>query len=533
MSKQKDLLGGLGNSNQETAMENAVFRLSAKNTRRKISQLSSKKMGQADVSHDDGRMTGGELSKHINELADMAYKFVLETACPAIWALECDIRDIGDEVLLEKRQGKTRQEQRDEYQNLISDLRQFCPENDPDDVLQMEVENDDQRDLIEAMCLRVRRNAEIAKLVFDLAHAETKDDLESLISVARESIDSKVKVFKHSTQERTKIWAFGKGYELTADVFGKYHDFAEGKCAEVIRTRSHELAADNKAKMEEKAKKVFAQDETRVSVDKLLFRDTHDVNGKTALIFWKFNGFDNAILVQLIGDQLFLIKAVGRKPMEDLEEMRNEVGGKPFILLHPILDRDGQHLCPEEIVNGSIRYQFNGFVQPAMFKMTCWVRTGAGYCCDSSRLLAGNADKKPNGNGDRKRFTKPLGELLTEQEFFYKGGLGEFDLVYEVGFNHRLTDENGQPTGEVLNITERAIARIERKEVEGGKTIIVVKSASTEELAILLGKGCGAERYGKGEYIEGERFSSLPRPLSNGLKLSYGRMKTREAEVAK
>ena len=542
MSQEKDLLGGLGSDgNEKTAMEKAVFRLSAKNSGRKISQLSSKKIGEA-VSQDDGRMSSREMSRHVDELADMVYKFVLETAYPAIWELERDIRDIGEEVLLEKRQGKTRQEQRDEYENLISDLRQFCPENDPDEVLQLEAEIEDQRDLIEAMCLRVKRNAEIAKLVFELAHAETKDDLEDMLNSTREGIDSNVKVFKRSSnKEKAKIWAFGKGYELAPDVFRKYHDFAEGKFAEVIRNRSHELAADNKAKMEQQAKEVLTGDETRVSADELLFGDAHEVNGKTALIFWKFNGFDNAVLVQRSGNQLFLVNAVGKKPKEDLEEMRQEVDGKPFVLLSHILDKDGQHLCPEEVEN-STHYNFGGnnlFVQPTALKMTRWARNGAGHCCNQSRLL-GNSDKKPNGNDDRKRFTKPLGELLTEQEFFYKGGLGEFDLVYEAGFNHKVTGDSGQPTDEVLKITEPAVARIERKEVEG-RTRIVLKSASTQELAILLEKGCGAKLYGKengfvivyGEFNEGERFSSLPNALSNGLRLEYGRMKTREAEVAK
>jgi hypothetical protein len=166
--------------------------------------------------------------------------------------------------------------------------------------------------------------------------------------------------------------------------------------------------------------------------------------------------------------------------------------------------------------------------------MTCWIRTGFGACLSPDRLLPEDARamKEPDIERDpppaKPRPVKPAGELLTEEEFVFFGGIGEFDLAYEVGFHFQVQDENKKPVGPKFEITTRAVARLERKLVED-KTKIALKSISTPELAKLLEAGGAVEG---SEYFEGPKGSSLPTPLRLGISQNFARLKKAEAKAS-
>lgn len=536
-----NLRGGLGNdtamvaekSQEEmSALDIAIYKMACvKNSQKQLSSLS----GNRKIPVKGGRRTIKELADHVNDLANLADEFISHTAMPSIHEFGRD-PSMRDQIA--------------QYEADVNDLVQFCPNNDPDKVLQAETWFEG----MDALCLRVSNRAQLAELVFSILYAGSKDEVEDLLAKAQytELTDEKdengrrktrhEKVFKGAANtQRADTWAFGRGYDLTTGAFGYYRDFAKEKLATAMSTRSIELAKAYKTEIEQRKKEIFAGDASRVSPEDLFFgEDRKSMNGKSAVIAWKHDGFENAITLQLDegrdGERLYLLNALGKAPQEALARMRESYGSKPFVLLSDILTRDGQMLCPENWVNGRPRYSLNGFIEDQVkLQMTCWVRTAAGHACPS-RVSVGGAPnvvlgKESNGNG-RKRVVKGPGEFLTDQEFFFRG-LGGYALVYERGFNHKVYGKDGLPTGEVVTLSEPASLYLERQETSNGDELVFCTVSSTE-LARLLEAG-GVTIYGEGpdgkilinaRFKDESNWKNLPVVLANGLKRSYGRMRT-------
>lgn len=523
MCVSQKLSGGLGrnSNNPATALTAAAKKLAAK----KEIRLS---FSNEAVKKDDGRMDSAELSEYVNGIARGAYEWIVNVACKFLRQLVLDMMEIGEEVQFDQCNDadQTRQQRSDDYEGTIFALRIFSPENNG--VLREEAEIPGRQQFVEALCLRVRQITEIGLLVDTLRHAATKDDLEDLLKGSKDSLgeDAK-KVFVAVSQQKASIWAFGKGYELNAGVFDRYNGFAREKLAEAVSDRSKELATAHNTIQETRKQEVFAPDKTKVPPEELLFGDPEQVNEKTALLSWKFQGHDNAIKVSRVGNRLYILNAMG-KPLEALEAMRKE-WDNPFILIEYILSKDGEHLCLGKTAEGKLRYEFSRFINRSSFAMTSWVRTGFGLCVPLSRLLPDDETRAiapTNGNG-KKQPKKAPGELLTDREFLYFGGLGDYDLVVDTGFHYEPRDEEDKPTGKIFSITSKATARLERKG-ENGKTKLVLKSVSTQELVDLLETGGAVVGH---EFFEGTKGSSLPVPLRLAISQTFKRLKLSEVKA--
>ena len=285
--------------------------------------------------------------------------------------------------------------------------------------------------------------------------------------------------------------------------------------------------------VKQQKQEVSAATENLTSPNNLLFCDHAEVDKKSTIVSWKFQGKENALRVRRDGGRLYIESALG-KPAEALAAMREDCDGEPFVQLKHILAKDGEHLCLEEETDGRTHYKFGDFVPRNALAMTCWVRTGFGACL-RDRLLPEDAHaadiiKPATPVAPKQRPVKGPGETLTDPEFVFQGGgLGGYDLVYEVGFKYEPRDEENKPTGVKFEITERATARVERKLVEDDKTKIALLSISTPELAKLLEAGGAVEG---AEYFEGAKGSSLPTPLRLGISQTFGRLKKSETKVS-
>lgn len=529
MTDTKTLRGGTGDTEMSSS-ETALFKLAcARNTRKKLSSLTSR---STKIEASEEGLGGKNIATYVNGLAQTAYDYIIGVVLPFFQQLEEDRHEIGDEVLLWPKYSADRQQ---EYEANVSDLRQFCPENDPDDVLQMESAMDGQKDFVNALCLRVRQMAEIAIVQYGLRHAEDKEDLETMLTSVTDGVNSKNTVFKKlpRSKGRAPIWAFQQAYDLGDSVFGRYHDFAAEKFAQAVTERSQELAIVHNEKVNRQKQEVSTVNDL-VSVTDLLFGDLDKVNEKVALVEWKFNGKDNVLRVRRVGDRLYVEGAIG-KPLETLDVMKGETN-KPFVLLKYIIAVDGNHLCPEE-VHG--KYRFNGFVrcettfEKARFNMLRWIRTGCTFCVDAGRLPdegSGNGAPAPQASP---RLVKPSGELLTDEEFFFKRGLGEYNLVLTTGFCYKIRGADGEFTGEEIVLSHDGTVRI-RREQSGDKDVIALDSTTSKQVAGMLARA-GVDFYKEDEemtmyvrtFPDGLGWKSLPLPLQNGLKLAFGRLKSR------
>lgn len=527
MSTATNLQGGLGNSRDNGAvLEEARKKLIVRK------EIDLQRLLKRPAVKIEGRMASAELAKYVDDLADGAFEFVFGVARPFIRELDKDVAEIGEEVKCEPCEDgddETRQHRAEEYESTIPIFADFVPENDK--ILREEADISGRRQFVEALCLRVQTRAKIGLLADDIRGAEGKDYLEHLLEESKDNAGKRV--FVKSSAKNAPIRAFGRGYDLTDGVFGeRHHEFASKKLTEVVNSRARELATAFNAEREKRKHKVSVENDDLVSPEELLFKDSDG----TAVLPWKFQGHDNAVKLRRSGARLYVVDAVG-SPLFALEEMRKE-HKEPFVILRHILEKDGEHLCFGEMIDGRPRYKFTEIVSRSAFAMTLWVRTAAGANCPN-RLLPGDQTrvmfkeavangKKPNGNGNnsgKKRPVKAAGELLTDKEFLYYHGLGDYELVYDKGFRYEPRDENDKPTGTMFEITTAATALVERKKDVDGKDKIALRSVSSDELGQLLLAG-GAEP--EHEFFEGERGANLPVSLRLGISQAFARLKKSE-----
>ncbi len=550
MNTVRILKGGLGDTvhKEKSPQEKAILKMAAtKNSGEKLIFLSKSRGGGTEASGTSGIMTATELAKYINEIAETAFDFVFNTALLFFKKVRLDVEEFGEDILLDPSIKETMKK----YKSYVSDLELFCPDNDPDEKLQLEAIDETRKEFIDALCLRVKHMARIAKLTFELRHAEDKDEMIKMIDRAKGIDNSKVFV-KGGGKNNSLIGVNGRYFNLVPGAFGHFQPiqkFAQTKLFEAVRDRREELetTTEKETKLQEQEVSVTpsslpALPVVEVSPEELLFCDPTEVSEKTAVLKWKFNGNENTLKIRRVGERLYIVGAGGDAIVRDLKELCNEMEmDEPFVILEHILTKDGENLCLED---SERKYKFNGLIKKG-FKMTLRIRTVAGHYIPH-RLLPEDAGRKAmaaqsNGNGFKKpRFVKPQGELMTDQEFFYTNegcskSLGGYDLVFPLGFNHKVSDEKGQITGEVIVLSQKATARIHRAE-ENGKDVIILESTSSKELAYLLEK-VGVTSYGEDlngvvmfndKFPEGQGWKDLVLPLSNGLKLAYGRMKASE-----
>lgn len=478
-----------------------------------------------------GELSGAELSTYVDDRADEAFRWITTVAKPFLHELKDDVEKVGSEVEMlpcEDGDKEIRKIRKEEYEETIEGLLLYSPENEEDDndtLLKQSKFSDIKKQLIELMCFRVRQVACIAILTCDLAHAESKEQLENLLENAEDGRGEKAFAQTNNGQ-RFDIKAFNNFYVLTEVAFEDYRDFAREKLAPIVAKRTCELAKAHKKRVEEREKKVQANTKNDVSPEELFFGENAD--GMTTTLSWLYGKERNAVQVKLLADNLYILNAIGRGPEKSLKDMRTEFGSDPYVPFKAVVH--GECLCLGQLKEGRPRYEFGSFLKPPKLMMASWVRTGAGHCMPD-RHAEGDETRPDkiaeNGfNGKPKsRITKEAGELLTDQEFLYRRGLGNFDLVFPVGFHYEPRDEEGKPNGQTFNITEQAVARIERKEVEG-RDKIALKKSSTEELTLLLEAGGAVVGH---EFFEGTKGESLPIPIRLGIGQAFARLKISES----
>ncbi len=519
-----------------------------------------KKKGEAEGTAKvvDGLLAKVDLAKHVNTLAEMAYDMIATVEMTFFTEMQREVIEIGEEVLLDP---KYSEESRREHEENINNLRQFCPENDPDDILQVEAEAEGRRPFIEAMCLRVRHCAEIGKLSFELRHARDKSDLIEMINAATEGVGREKKVFSAvQNKANALVRVFGLGYNLNKDVFGRYHDFAKIKLAEAAHTRAREIA-ENQEKEKEQKKNEMVADDTVVTNEELFFCEESEVNEKTTVLSWTHGPHENAIKLRRIGGRLYFLGVIGKMLEEDLKELRRDLESEePYILLSHILTEDGENLCKEE---SDGRYLFGkGKEFICGFKMTRWVRNAAGRSMPH-RLLPENQKKKeeesatasngkdvdgrrtetkeaPANGTPRRRPVKPPSELMTSREFYYWGMVGCYAMKIAPGFRHN--HEEGGVVVSTYIAKQESTVQLSRRQKDDGTIMISVTTVDDEELAQILGME-GVEvkweyQDGKiiplcGEFEDSKQWPKLPLVLKKALGAEFRRLKESEAEKEK
>lgn len=520
----KQLMGGLGNGKSNgSVLEAARKRLVAANAGKKVSlDFLEKKPGEAV---DDGRINVAEAAKHVQEKASKAYDWIVKDCRPFLRDLDGLVAEIGQEVLDDVCEdgSQSNRSRRQDYETAIDVLLTYSPEQD--DFVRAELELiPARRTMWEKLFQRITDATRLGMMVDDLRHAEDKDFLEHLLDG---------KIFVHRNDDKGKVPSFKKNesYDVAEGSFGHFHDFAVEKMTEAVKTRKRELVSVHKAMTGEQKKSFFTKLDTDVQPEEFFFGEVDEATEKTVQLPWKFRGYDNGVRLRRVGDRIYVTEVLGDQLVKDLEAAKDATGEDlPYLLLGYLLANDGEHLClGEDNGRGKAKYKFGAYVKPdQLLRLACWVRTGAGENLQS-RLLQGDFNLKvavaeEATPAKRARFIKPAGENLTDQEFLYYRGLGQYNLVYVKGFKYEPRDENEKPTGNVHEITADATAVVIRKEVDGKDKVEIV-SVSAKELEKLLEAG-GAEA--GHDYFEGIKGVSLPVPLRLGIGQAFGRLRKSE-----
>jgi hypothetical protein len=524
MSSVKELKGGLGNGqNNGAVLETVRKNLTG---HKKVSLDFLKTTMAADKQKEkDGRIDRKALAEHVDDIADKTYRWVLDIARPFLRKLDQDVQDIGIEVLddISEDSDESNAEQQQHYEERIDLLLSFSPENDKDIREELEL-SPERKKFFEGMFCRINDMARIALLVDDLRYAEEKDYLEHLLA---ESKNGTARVFAR-TKDQSGFKVFGQWYEVAEDVFGHYHDFAQEKLAEAASTRSYELAAVHNIELQKQKQEVSAKAETDVLPEQLLFGNPRDVNEKTALLSWSFQGHPNAIRLRRSGDRLYVISAIG-KPNEALEDAQEELDD-PFVSLSYILDKDREHLCHGKMEDNKPRYDFCGFIKRELFALTCWVRTAAGECLPD-RLLCEDESRTVNDNNDSNGKHIALVdndgmEDVDPEEFYFRtvnSGAGTLRINLPEGFILHLDeakDENQEllaPERDVKT-TKSVVVKIRRLIVDGRPKIVLDDCndiAVMQELQINGIPGVKWIETGKKGWV------GLPTPLPGILSFRY------------
>jgi len=535
-AKAAELMGGLATRRNDNG---AVLEAARKKLehQKKTLPLNFLKQRKPAERQNGSMISSSDITQYVSGIADEAYNWVTDTVRPFCRELAQQMEKIGVEVLddlCEDGSQLNSQRQKD-YETGVNFLLNYGV--DQDEIIKAELDAfPARRPFLEKIVLRVRDLTRVAILQDDIRHALDKEWLCHLLETsAYGNGKGSYKIFTAALDEKGCIRAFGKDYNLTDCAFGHYHDFAAKKLAEAVATRSHELAETHKAEVKKLRKELSAKTEDDVSPEDLLFGDSAEFDEKTSFLRWEFKKQQNGIRLRRSKNRLYVIGAVG-SPMEALKAAQDQFD-EPFVLMDHITSKDRRHLCPEKNENGKPIYDFNGFVRDEFFVLTCWVRTAFGECLPKERfsrkalpaqaakpaVVPHQKDAAPQQK-TRVRPVKPAGQLLTDQEFLFFGGLGEYKLVFDPGFKYEPRNEEGEPKGITYNITSCAVALVERKEIDG-KTKLTIKHISTPELCVLL-EASGAV-VGP-QYFEGMRGNSLPVALRLGISQAFSRLKRSE-----
>ncbi len=523
-AKEAKLNGGLnGRSDNGAVLEAARKRMAVQ----KKTSLDFLKVKPKEASASNVRLDVAEVAEYINDIAIKGYDWITDVARPFLRGLAEQVREIGSEVLDDVCEDGTQLnvERRQDYETGIEFLLAFGP--DQDDIIREELEIVPLRKgLFEKLCRRVNDAARVALLADDLLYAETKDCLERLLL---ESKYGDEQVFVKS--KGGYICAFGTEYELVEGVFGHYHGLADEKLAEAISARSRELATIHKAEVERQRQEVFAESEDNVSPEELLFGNADQVNEKTALLAWNFQGHQNALKLRRYRNRLYVVSAIG-KPNDALKKAQEELG-EPFVPLDFILNTDRRHLCRGRLISGKPRYDFGMVLKDKIFFLACWIRTAAGECLpnrllpdDDTRTVSASNGSKPTGTQKAVLVDDDGRKFVSPDVFYFRtanGGAGTIMVNLPEGFVLYLNEVKNEqqeviaPAREVK--LENPVTLMIRRAIIDGKPKIVLDSC--DDVVVLF------ELHTNGipgvEWLEtGKKgWVGLPSPLPGILSFRY------------
>lgn len=511
-----------------------------KNSGKRLAFLSKRESGQAATAEVTGIMTAADLAKHVNDLADAAYDFTLVEARPYFWKVQKDVEEMGEEILLDPNIN----EKLMEYREHLSDLEGFCPENDPDEKLQLEAIDEKRKPFLDALCLRVRHKKRMADLVFKLSHAENKDEMIRMIENAQ-GIDGSRVFVKGGKKDDCLIGINGQYFNLAPNAFGYFRKDAQIKLSEAAKERRDKLekAADAKEQPQETQKAQVASsvlERIEVSPEDLLFGQADEASEKFAMLPWEFQGHKNSLKLLRKGELLFVLEATGVpiiKAKDDLAKLR----GKPYVELAYVLSKDGQHLCKTKD-HEKQHYEFGSFIkEPELRNMLRWIRNAAGKCIphrllEEDRAFAEATAEKPDNGARRQRLVKPAGELMTDEEFYFRGMLGSYTLLVTPGFSYDHKN-NGVLVG-TYKVTKQAHIRLSRRQRQH-QVVLSLENVDSEEVAQFLGLSKEVEVKWEweekgiiplvGEFEDTKNWTKAPFVLQLALRMGFRRLKEKEA----
>ncbi|MEK7658834.1 MAG: hypothetical protein AAB352_03140 [Patescibacteria group bacterium] len=522
--KETKLNGGLnGQSDNGAVLEAARKRMAVqKKTSLDFLEIKPKEAAARDV-----RLDAAEVANYINDIAEKGYNWIADVARPFLRGLAEQVKEVGNEILDDTCPDGTQLniERQHDYETGIEFLLAFGPNQD--DVIRNELEHFPlRRGMFEKLCRRVNDAARLACLADDLRYAESKTCLERLLLESK--YDGK-KVFVEN--EPGRIRAFGVDYEVVDGVFGHFNGLADEKLAEAISARSRELATAHKAEIKKQKQEVFAETDDSVFPDDLLFGDADQVNEKTALFAWTFQGHQNALKLRRSGSRLYIVSAIG-KPNDALKKAQEELS-EPFVSLNFILDTDEEHLCRGRLVNNKPRYDFGMVLRDKIFFLACWIRTAAGECLpnrllpdDDTRTVCASNGRKPTVV-QKTVLVDDEGKKFVSPEVFYfrtvNGGAGTITVDLPEGFVLSLNEVKNEqqeviaPAREVK--LEKPASVMIRRLIVDGKPKIVLDSC--DDVVVLF------ELHTNGipgvEWLETGRkgWVGLPSPLPGILSFRY------------
>lgn len=514
-----------------------------KNTKEKIIFLLPEGESVVPPDKDRGIMDAISLAKHVEELADRAYQQVFLTILPFFKGMEEAVKIVGEEVLLDPQY-----QVRDSYAKSLDNVKEFCPDNDPTNTLQLEYLVEARQPFVDSLCPRVSRKACIAEVVFAIRYAESLEEMEAVFQTAMYNDKN---IFFGSLNKNpllpfpnSKV----KGYDIVPGTFVKYQGFAAEKCKEAFQARMLELKGEEQKKEEKASEKeayVPQQVNLPVSPEDLFFGPVDEMSEKTTTLEWKHGAIPCTIKLRRVGPRLYVQAANGGERIGQVYGEFSQLGDESYVFLPQLLAKENLNcLCPTKEGERD-RYLFNGMVDLSRFPMSQIIRSAAGLVMPH-RLLPKDKQKAEQFAALQKpirwRLSKPDGEVMTTKEFYEDVMLGSFDLVVPAGFSY--VHRNGVNHSRPMKTRAEGKVRLFRlQDKQSGVTSISLEHASSREIAqILSTTGCQVkwDETDKatgivpvtGEYPEDRGWKKAPDALKQMLNGGFYRFKEPNGAVA-
>lgn len=311
----------------------------------------------------------------VGNMVNAVYDFCLNTALPTIESYHKDAERHGRAVLLdENRRNVVRR-----CEDMIRDLEKYCLDNH-EQLLEEAEEFPHKRVMIEAFLERVLHAVALAKFVFGILSAKSRQEMEGLFASGTDGLKKKAIYPVAIDPKKDQLMAWNIAYGLTPNAFEGIRVLAEEQIFEAVRRRCDELTS-----MMNTQEEVLLEDEVfYVSPEELFFGDDEKTFDQRTKLGWTYGDSENELEIVRQNNYLYLVGAKGVSVERELRVMTENLdeGDCPFILLSDLLNEEGLIRGKKVTEEGKSVYDFAGIRIPRMaFKMTLFILTGLHSCC--------------------------------------------------------------------------------------------------------------------------------------------------------